>query len=100
MVPTRHWKCTIQSYEFAYCMQSGIPAMIHTKTSTDTVCKLYGIDGREADKFRRACLLARRFTEAGVRLSSSTTVAGIIIATFRKAWPSIAVRPINPSPVF
>ena len=90
----------IQSYEFAYCMQSGIPAMIHTKTSTDTVCKLYGIDGREAEKFGRAWLMARRLTEAGVRFIRLNHGFGITIATFRKAWPSIAVRPRNPSPVF
>ncbi len=60
----------IQSYELAYRMQSELPAMIQTQSATAAEKKLYGIDDpdhQEADNFGRACLMARRFAEAGVR---------------------------------
>ena len=60
----------IQSYELAYRMQSELPTMIETQTASVAEKKLYGIDDpdhAEADNFGRACLMARRFAEAGVR---------------------------------
>ena len=55
--------------------------MIHTKNATDAECKLYGIDGREAEKFGRACLMAqhRRETEKPIAgLLTDLTQRGLL----------------------
>lgn len=56
----------IASYEMAYRMQSSAPELLDLKQETKATFDFYGV---EPDKpsFARACLLARRMIERGVR---------------------------------
>src|SRR4029077_16087401 len=56
----------IASYEMAFRLQTSAPELMDLKKESKATLKLYGA---EADKpsFARACLLARRMVERGVR---------------------------------
>jgi hypothetical protein len=57
----------IQAFELAFRIQAEAPAVMDlTKESKETLA-LYGVDAEPTDNFGRQCLLARRFSEAGVR---------------------------------
>jgi hypothetical protein len=69
----------IDSYELAFRMQGELPKLMDLSRETAATQKLYGIDGGGAGAagpfgagFGRACLLARRFVEAGVRFVEIT----------------------------
>jgi hypothetical protein len=57
----------IQSYELAFRMQTEVPRVMDFSKESRATLEKYGINGGEADKFGRQCLMARRFAEAGVR---------------------------------
>lgn len=58
----------IQSFETAFRMQSEMPALMDLEREPSHVRERYGIgDGKVTDNFGRACLMARRFSESGVR---------------------------------
>lgn len=62
----------IQSYELAFRMQTEMPDLQDlTRESADTH-KLYGMDDPITEDFGRQCLMARRFSEAGVRFVQIT----------------------------
>ena len=57
----------IESYELAFKMQTSVPQTIDiSKESPQTLAK-YGINNKATAKFGRQCLLAKKFSEAGVR---------------------------------
>ena len=57
----------IESYELAFKMQTSVPQTIDiSKESPQTLAK-YGINNKVTSKFGRQCLLAKKFSEAGVR---------------------------------
>jgi len=55
------------SYELAARMQLAIPDATDLRQETKQTHKLYGVDRAECADFARACLLARRLVERGVR---------------------------------
>ncbi len=55
------------SYELAARMQLAIPGATDLSQETAQTHRLYGTDRRECADFARACLLARRLVERGVR---------------------------------
>ena len=58
----------MQSAELAFNMQREMPEVMSIAKESPKTLDLYGIgDGRPTDHFGRACLMARRFCEAGVR---------------------------------
>ena len=57
----------IDSFELAFRMQAETPKLVDLSGETSDTLKLYGIDQQPTDKNGRACLLARRLSEAGVR---------------------------------
>lgn len=57
----------IQSYETAFRMQTELPELMDTSKEPAYVLDRYGIDKEPTDNFGRACLIARRGVEAGVR---------------------------------
>jgi hypothetical protein len=62
----------IQNMELAFRMQTTTPQLVDlSKESKDTL-ELYGIGGKESDKHGRACLLARKLSESGVRFVQVT----------------------------
>jgi hypothetical protein len=65
----------IQSYELAFRMQAEVPRVMDVAGESDATKALYGIGDRTTDEFARGCLLARRFTEAGVRFVQVTCQA-------------------------
>lgn len=57
----------IRSYELAAKMQRVVPEVTNLERETRAMHEQYGIDGSATDDFGRACLLARRMLESGVR---------------------------------
>ena len=56
----------IASYEMAYRMQTSAPELTDLRSETQATLDLYGVDPQKPS-FARACLLARRMVERGVR---------------------------------
>lgn len=56
----------ISSYEMAYRLQSSAPDLMDLKSESKATLDAYGVDP-EKPSFARACLLARRMVERGVR---------------------------------
>ena len=57
----------IESFELAFRMQAETPELVDLSNETQETLNLYGINGGASDRNGRACLLARRMSEAGVR---------------------------------
>jgi len=57
----------IFNYELAFRMQSEVPDLLDFSRESKATLKLYGIGEPETDEFGRACLIARRMVERGVR---------------------------------
>ena len=62
----------IESMEIAFRMQSATPELVDIANESEATKKLYGIGEKTTDKNGRACLLARRLSEAGVRFVQVT----------------------------
>ncbi len=62
----------IESFELAFRMQSAMPTLMNINDENQDTLDLYGIGQGETDSFGRQCLLARRFSEAGVRFVEIT----------------------------
>ncbi|MEZ6061679.1 MAG: DUF1501 domain-containing protein [Planctomycetaceae bacterium] len=62
----------IKSFELAFRMQSQMPAVQDLTQETKATHQLYGMDESMTEDFGRQCLMARRFTEAGVRFVQIT----------------------------
>jgi hypothetical protein len=58
----------IASFELAYRMQGKIPALLDISREPQQVRDAYGVKPGPAGAFARQCLMARRLSEAGVRL--------------------------------
>ena len=56
----------LASYEMAYRLQTSAPDLMDLKSESQATLDLYGCDPNKAS-FARACLLARRMVERGVR---------------------------------
>jgi hypothetical protein len=57
----------IQNMELAFRMQTEAPRLMSLEGESREAKRLYGIGEPKTDDFGRACLMARRFAEAGVR---------------------------------
>jgi hypothetical protein len=57
----------ITSFEMAFRMQMAAPLAMDLATETKETLDLYGVGREPTDEFARQCLLARRFSERGVR---------------------------------
>lgn len=62
----------IDSFELAFRMQAETPRLVDLSSETAETLKLYGIGSAPTDRNGRACLLARRLCEAGVRFVQVT----------------------------
>ncbi len=56
----------IESYEMAYRLQTSAPELMDLKSESKATLEMYGADPQKPS-FARACLLARRMIERGVR---------------------------------
>ncbi len=57
----------IANYELAYRLQTSAPELMDLKSESKSTLDLYGIADPAKPTFARACLLARRMVERGVR---------------------------------
>ncbi|MDX1933415.1 MAG: DUF1501 domain-containing protein [Capsulimonadales bacterium] len=57
----------INAFELAFRMQTEAPDLMDLSKETKATLDLYGIGEKPTDNFGRQCLLARRFSEKGVR---------------------------------
>ncbi|MFM8358264.1 MAG: DUF1501 domain-containing protein, partial [Verrucomicrobiota bacterium] len=57
----------IESFELAFRMQAEAPGILDLDAESPATRKLYGLDEPRTASFARQCLLARRFSERGVR---------------------------------
>lgn len=62
----------IQSFELAFRMQAETPQLVDLSDVSTGTQELYGINGGASDVNGRACLMARRLSEAGVRFVQVT----------------------------
>lgn len=62
----------IQSFELAFRMQAETPKLVDLSRESKATQDLYGLGNTATDKAGRACLLARRLSEAGVRFVQVT----------------------------
>ena len=62
----------IESFELAFRMQAETPAIVDLATESQHSQELYGVGSEPTDKNGRACLMARRLCEAGVRFVQVT----------------------------
>jgi len=56
----------IQNLELAFRMQTTTPQIVDISKESEATKQLYGVGGKDTDRFGRACLLARKLSEAGV----------------------------------
>lgn len=62
----------IESFELAFRMQTETPRLVDLSGETPSTRDLYGLEDPATDRNGRACLLARRLSEAGVRFVQVT----------------------------
>ncbi|MGK0186811.1 MAG: hypothetical protein ACI9R3_002594 [Verrucomicrobiales bacterium] len=62
----------ISSFEMAYRMQASAPELVDLSGESKATLDLYGIGEGKTDRNGKACLLARRLSEAGVRFVQVT----------------------------
>ena len=60
-------KPLIESYELAFKMQMSVPKTIDLSKESKQTLERYGIGQKGVEKFGKQCLLAKKFSEAGVR---------------------------------
>jgi Protein of unknown function (DUF1501) len=70
--PDQAMEGVIQSFELAFRMQAETPRLVDLSRETRETLELYGVGKEPTDKNGRACLLARRLSEAGVRFVQVT----------------------------
>lgn len=68
----RRMEGMIESFELAFRMQTETPRLVDLSGETRATRELYGVGEPETDRNGRACLLARRLSEAGVRFVQVT----------------------------
>ena len=62
----------IESFELAFRMQKEAPSLQDISSESTATSKLYGLDNPVTEDFGRQCLMARRFSERGVRFVQAT----------------------------
>jgi hypothetical protein len=62
----------IESFELAFRMQMEAPDVLDLSRESQATRDLYGVDADPTGNYARQCLLARRFSEAGVRFVQCT----------------------------
>ncbi len=87
----------IESFELAFRMQAETPKLVDFSSESPETLELYGINDNPTARNGRACLLARRLSEAGVRFVQVTMEGWDHHGNILKALPNScgsADRPI------
>ena len=77
----------IESMEIAFRMQTATPELVDISNESEATKNLYGVGGKDTDKNARACLLARKMSEAGVRFVPVTMGGWDHNGNIREALP-------------
>lgn len=77
----------IEAMEVAFRMQAATPDLVDLSKESQSTKKLYGVGEAVTDKNARACLLARRLSEAGVRFVQVTMGGWDHHGNIREALP-------------
>ena len=65
--PDREMESRIATFELAFRMQTEAPEIQRLDGESEVTKRLYGLDDAVTEDFGRQCLMARRFSERGVR---------------------------------
>ncbi len=65
--PVDEMEASSANYELAFRMQAAVPGLTDLSGETEATKKLYGLDEKDTEEYGRACLMARRMVERGVR---------------------------------
>lgn len=76
--PEASLEARINSFELAFRMQQSMPQIEDLSQETEATKRLYGLDDPITANFGRMCLLARRFSEQGVRFIQVTHSDGMV----------------------
>lgn len=68
----RNMEGMIQNMELAFRMQTTTPQLVDLSHESKATLDLYGVGGKATDRHGRACLLARKLSESGVRFVQVT----------------------------
>ncbi len=60
-------EASVANYELAFRMQAAVPELADLAGESEATRKMYGLDEKDTEEFGRACLIARRLVERGVR---------------------------------
>jgi hypothetical protein len=60
-------EASIANYELAFRMQGEVPDLLDFSRESKATLRMYGVGETDTDEFGRACLVARRMVERGVR---------------------------------
>ena len=86
----------IDSFELAFRMQAETPKLVDLSGESADTLKRYGVGQQPTDKNARACLLARRLCEAGVRFVQVTLGGWDHHGNIRDALPKTAAEADQP----
>lgn len=86
----------IESMELAFRMQTTTPPIVDISKESEATLKLYGVGGKETDKNARACLLARKLSESGVRFVQVTMAGWDHHADIRGNLPKLCAQTDQP----
>jgi hypothetical protein len=65
--PVSALEAAIANYELAFRMQTEVPGLLDFSGETAAARQMYGLDDPDTAEFGRACLLARKMVQRGVR---------------------------------
>ena len=60
-------EASVANYELAFRMQAAVPELAGLTGESEVTRRMYGLDQKDTEEFGRACLIARRLVERGVR---------------------------------
>lgn len=86
----------IDSFELAFRMQAETPKLVDLSREMPETLKLYGVGEKTTDRNGRACLLARRLCEAGVRFVQVTIGGWDHHGNIREALPRTCAEADQP----
>lgn len=87
----------VDAMELAFRMQTTTPALVDISTESQATLELYGVGGKDTDRNARACLLARRLSEAGVRFVQVTMGGWDHHGNIRGGLPSLCAQTDQPA---
>jgi hypothetical protein len=87
----------IESFELAFRMQAETPKLVDLSRESQATLDLYGVGREPTDRNARACLLARRFAEAGVRFIQVTVDGWDHHGNIRDGLPKMCAQTDQPT---